>query len=61
MVNGRQLESIRIQCGLSVIDVCNIMDITEGDWRRIITNKVRPNIYQLCMFIIVTKHPLDNI
>ena len=61
MVNGRQLESIRIQCGLSVIDMCNIMGITEGDWRRIIKNKMRPNVYQLCLFITATEHPLDGI
>ncbi len=58
MFSGRQLETIRTECKISVIDVCNIMGIDEGDWRRIITNKIQPTTYQLCMFIIETERAL---
>ena len=61
MANGRQIELIRQQCGLSVVDVCNIMGVTEGEYRRIITNKLQPTIYQLCMFISETKHPIPGL
>ena len=56
---GHQIEQIRQKRGLSIIDVCNICDISEGEYQRLITNKLQPTVYQLCMFIAETRHPLD--
>lgn len=58
---GSELEQIRQQCGISVLDICNALGVSESEYMRIKTNKVRPTTYQLIMFICATRHPLPSI
>ena len=57
----QELEMIREKCGLTVVDVCNIMDITPGQYRRLLAHNRRPSIYQLIMFFNATQTPLYSI
>jgi len=59
MFIGHQMEKIRKECGLTVVDMCNALSISEGDWRRIAGGRLSPTTYQLCMFIMETRHGLD--
>ena len=58
---GQELEMIRKLRGLSVIDICNAMDLTEMQYHYIVLYNRRPTVYQLIMFISTTRHPLDSI
>ena len=58
---GQEIEYVRKKCGLSIIDVCNAMDVSESEYHRIISYNVRPSIYQLIMFMSVARHSLDTI
>ncbi len=58
---GTDLEKIRKLRNMSIVDVCNVMGVSESEYIRLITNKKHPTTYQLIMFICVTCHPLPTI
>lgn len=58
---GREIESIRKTCNLSVIDVCNILHVTEDEYHHIVSYDCYLTNYQLIMFISATKKPLKSI
>jgi len=58
MEYNRRIEKLRKKCGASILEICNIMGCTEEEYRRIIMGKLQPTIYQLCMIVAETKHPL---
>ncbi len=61
MTLGHEIEYIRTLRNLSVIEVCNTMGVTESEYRNIIYNHIHPTIYQLVMFISITRHPLESL
>lgn len=59
---GTELEQIRLECGLSIVDVCNILGLTcESEYNKIRSGEIIPNTYQLIMFICATHRPLKSI
>ncbi len=58
---GQEIESIRKKLGFSVVFMCNVFNVSEPDYYKIIAGKYRLNTYQLIMFIDATKTPLKSI
>lgn len=58
---GQELEYIRKKCGLSIIDVCNSMNVSESEYNYMCSHSIKPNTYQLIMFISASKHPISFI
>lgn len=58
---GREIESIRKSCNLSIVDVCNILHVTENEYHRIVVYNRNLTTYQLIMFICATHVPLKSI
>lgn len=58
---GQEIESIRKNCGFSVVDICNAMGIEEPEYNHIVHGKQKPTTYQLIMFISLTRKPLATI
>lgn len=61
MTIGQEIEAIRKKHKFSILYICNAIGVSEADYFKIITGKSRPNTYQLIMFIIATKTPLNSI
>ena len=55
---GLEIEQIRQELGLSVVFMCNAMDLTMGEYQRLLCGRYRLNIFQLIGFIGATRHPL---
>ena len=61
MYLGQEIEQVRIKRGLSIIDVCNILNMTESEYRHFIAyGKCLSNFY-LIMFMNDTRHTLYSI
>ena len=58
---GHELETIRKLRGLTVIDICNAMNLTEFEYHHIVAYDKCPTVYQLIMFISVTRHSLESV
>ena len=58
---AQEIEEIRKKCGLTLTDMCNIMNTSEAGYRYLIAYNVRPTNYQLITFIMATEHGLKNI
>lgn len=61
MTLGREIESVRIKRHLSVIDVCNAMNVSESEYRHIVMQNKRPTTYQLIMFLSLARHHLEKL
>lgn len=61
MTLGYEIEYIRTLRNLSIIDVCNVMGVSESEYRNIIYNHTRPTTYQLIMFISVAHHHINSV
>lgn len=59
MTIGQELEFIRKKAGLSIVDICNIMDVSETDYEKICSGSVVSTIYQLIMIISSCQHALS--
>ena len=55
---GLEIEQIRQKLGLSVVFMCNAMDLTTGEYQKLLCGRYRLNIFQLIGFIGATCHPL---
>ena len=55
---GLEIEQIRQELGLSVVFMCNAMDLTTGEYQRLLCGRYRLNIFQLIGFIGTTCRPL---
>ncbi len=61
MTIGQKLEHLRRVRGLSILDMCNILDCVESEYYRIICGKIRPTIFQLICAVVALKDPLKSI
>ena len=58
---GQEIEHIRIKRGLSITDVCNILNMTVGEYRHFVASgKFLSNFY-LVVFMNDTRHALYSI
>ena len=55
---GKRIEQVRKECGFSVVYMCNALATDEAGYRRLITGKDKPTIYQLIMFMSATCHSI---
>lgn len=58
---GQELEFIRKKSGVSILEICNALDVSESEYRRIYSGTINPTTYQLIMFISVCRCALDFI
>lgn len=49
MTIGQELEFIRKKAGLSIVDICNIMDVSETDYEKICSGSVVPTRVKFCV------------
>ena len=61
MTVAQEIEFLRQKHGFSIIDVCNALNVDEKEYNRIIKHNHTPSIYQLIMFIDMTRHPMKTI
>ncbi len=61
MTVGTEIDSIRKNLGLSVIDMCNIFDVKESEYFLIVRGQYKLSVFQLIMFISSVKSPLKSI
>lgn len=55
---GLEIEQIRQELGLSVVFMCNAMDLTTGEYQKLLCGRYRLNIFQLIGVIGATCRPL---
>ncbi len=55
---GVQIEQIRQKMGLSIVFMCNAMDLTPGEYERLAIGRYSLNTFQLISFISATRHSL---
>jgi hypothetical protein len=54
---GQEIEQVRIAQGIPVCAMCDILAInTEKDYHDIVTGRTKPDVYQMIMLIICTRH-----
>lgn len=58
---GFEIERIRRRLQLSIVDMCNIFDVDEAGYSRIVRGKLRPTTFQLIMFVSSVRTPLESI
>ena len=61
MKPGKEIERIRCECGLSVVDMCNVMNMTESDYRALIIGMYTLSVFQCICLICCTRRPLDSL
>lgn len=56
---GVQIEQIRQEMGLSVVFMCNAMNLTPSEYARLAVGRYTPNTFQLIGFIGATGRSLE--
>ena len=56
---GVQIEQIRQEMGLSVVFMCNAMNLTPGEYARLAVGRYTPSTFQLIGFIGATGRSLE--
>ncbi len=59
MTVGQELEFIRKKSGVSILEICNALNVSESEYRHICSDTINPTIYQLIMFIFVCRRALS--
>ena len=60
MTFGQEIEYIRKLRGYTIIDMCNVLNVLEPQYHKIIAHNGPLNMYQKIMLIIATEHPFDS-
>ena len=60
MTFGQEIEYIRKLRGYTIVDMCNVLNVLEPHYHKIIAHNGPLNIYQKIMLIIATEHPFDS-
>lgn len=61
MTIGAEIDSIRKNLGLSVVDMCNIFDVKESEYFLIVRGQYKLSIFQLIMFVSSVCKPLNSV
>ena len=56
MTFGQEIEEARKKCGYSIIDMCDILDVLESEYHKIIAHGGPLNTYQKISLIIATEY-----
>ncbi|MBQ2844608.1 MAG: helix-turn-helix transcriptional regulator [Alphaproteobacteria bacterium] len=59
MTVGQELEFIRKKSGVSILEICNALNVSESEYRNICSDAINPTIYQLIMFVFVCRRALS--
>ncbi len=58
---GTEIDDIRKMRGLSIIDMCNIFNVSEKEYCQIISGRYVLSTFQLIMFISAVCMPLESV
>ncbi len=61
MTIGAEIDSIRKNLGLSVVDMCNIFDVKESEYFLIVRGQYKLSVFQLIMFVSSVCKPLNSV
>ena len=61
MTIGAEIDSIRKNLGLSVVDMCNIFDVKEFEYFLIVRGQYKLSVFQLIMFVSSVCKPLNSV
>ena len=61
MTIGAEIDSIRKNLGLSVVDMCNIFDVKESEYFLIVRGQYKLSVFQLIMFVSSACKPLNSV
>ena len=57
----REIEEYRKAHNIPIYQMCNILDVTEASYNSMLLHNIRPDVYQMIMFICATEHPLSTL
>ncbi|MBQ8473488.1 MAG: hypothetical protein IJ500_01340 [Alphaproteobacteria bacterium] len=60
MTFGQEIEYMRKLRGYTIIDMCNILCVTESKYKHIIAHGGPLNIYQKISLVIAMEYPFDS-
>lgn len=61
MTIGAEIDSIRKNLGLSVVDMCNIFNVKESEYFLIVRGQYKLSVFQLIMFVSSVCKPLNSV
>ena len=59
MTFGQEIEYIRKLRGFTIIDMCDILDVFESDYKRIIAHGGPLDMYQKICLVAILEHPFE--
>lgn len=58
---GQEIEKIRCECNIPVLEMCNTFDTNERGYQNIVRGIVRPTNLQLILFMNLVRRPSNTI
>ena len=60
MTFGQEIEYVRNMRGYTIVDMCDVLDVLEPQYHKIIAYSGPLTLYQKIALIIATEHPFDS-